>query len=279
MEVGCLEVKLGCMTRPYAKYAVERAFEGIARAGYKYTAFLGAHPDGGAYDLDTPLSQSIALRKRMASFGLTPVTAWAGNPVQYGVEGMRRHVEIAAELGLEYIIISSPYLGKNESLSQAEVKSRFISVVEPVLPLCAQVGVRLDIKPHMGPYGQGAGLRELATAIDHPCFGISYDPGNIHYYEGLVPENDLDPVAEMITSLCVKDHKGAAWENNFPTPGDNGDVDWPHIFKLLGKGNFSGYALIEVMTEENDTALDNAGIRVRARLETWITEAGGKVVE
>lgn len=275
-----MEVKLGCMTRPYAKYSVERALEGIAKAGYRYTAFLGNHPDGGAYNLDTPIATTLALKKKMESFGLKPVTAWGSNPLQYGKDGMRRHVAIAQELGLEYLLLSSPYISKSvkNPPTQEEVRNDFLSIIESVLPACEATNLRLDIKPHMGPYGTGSGLLELVTTLNHPCFGVSYDPGNIHYYEGLAPEEDLVPVASRVTSMCVKDHQGAQGNNSFPTPGD-GDVQWPRIFSLLAQGGFRGFALIEVLTEENAEALDEAGARVRQRLTDWIAAAGGRVVD
>jgi sugar phosphate isomerase/epimerase len=276
MEAKHVEIKLGCMTRPYGQYPVERALEGIARAGFRYTAFLGHHPNGGAYNLDTPMAETQALKRKMESFGLKPVTAWAGNPLQYGIDGMRRHVAIAHQLGLEYLILSSPYVGKNTAQSAEELKNDFLSIIEAVLGDCEAARLRLDAKPHMGPYGTGPGLLELVTTLNHPCFGVSYDPGNVHFYEGLVPEEDLVPVATRVTSLCVKDHQGPERHNCFPTPGD-GDVQWPRIFQLLVQGGFKGYALIEVMTEENAEALDAAGARVRERLTQWIRDAGGNV--
>lgn len=278
-EVKFLEVKLGCMLRPYAKYPVARALEGIAKAGYRYTAFLGRHPDGGAYSLDTPLAETLALKKQMESFGLKPVTAWGSDPLHYGIEGMRRHVAIAQELELEYLLLSSPYAGQKgqNPPTQEEMKRKFLSIIEPVLPECEKANLRLDVKPHMGPYGTGPGLRELAETLNHPCFGVSYDPGNIHYYEGLAPEEDLVTVAPRVTSVCVKDHEGPQRNSSFPNPGE-GDVQWPRIFSLLQQSGFRGYALIEVMQGESAEVLDATGALVRQRLTEWITSAGGRVM-
>lgn len=273
-----MEVKLGCMLRPYGKYPVARALEGIAKAGFRYTAFLGKVADGGAYNLKTPIEEPLALKKQMESFGLKAVTAWASDPLGYGEEGMRRHVEIAQELELEYLLLSSPYAGQKgpNPPSHEEVKSKFLAIVEAVLPQCEKTNLRLDVKPHMGPYGAGLGLFELAETISHRCFGVAYDPGNIRYYEGLTPEEDLLKVAERVTSICVKDHKGAQRESCFPNPGD-GDVQWPVIFSHLKDVNFRGYALIEVMQGETAEELDATGALVRERLTDWITAAGGKV--
>lgn len=275
-----MEVRLGCMLRPYAKYPVARALEGIAKAGYRYTAFLGRHPDGGAYDLNTPLGETLTLKKQMESFGLKPVTAWGSDPLHYGLEGMRRHVAIAQELELEYLLLSSPYTGGKgqNSLTHEEMKRKFLSIIEAVLSECEKTNLRLDIKPHMGPYGAGPGLCELAETVDHPCFGVSYDPGNIRFYEGLAPEDDLVAVAPRVTSICVKDHQGPQRHSSFPNPGE-GDVQWPRIFSTLQQSDFRGYALIEVMQGESAEALDAAGAQIRQRLTEWITSAGGRVID
>ncbi|HHW11241.1 MAG TPA: sugar phosphate isomerase/epimerase [Firmicutes bacterium] len=275
-----MKVKLGCMTRPYAKYPVERALEGIAGAGFKYTAFLGNHPDGGAYNENTPVEIPMRLKEKMAGFGLKPVTAWGSNPLTYGIEGMKKHVHIAGELELEYLILSSPYVGKNveNPPSAEEIKKRFLTIIEAVLPLCEQYQLRLDIKPHMGPYGRGPGMAELAATINHPLFGVSYDPGNIHFYEGLSPKTDLPAVASRVTSICVKDHKGPQLNRDFPNPGD-GDIDWPDLFRQLKAADFTGYALIEVMNGASPEEIDAAASRTRRRLISWITEAQGQVVE
>lgn len=275
-----MQVKLGCMTRPWGgDVPIERALEGIAKAGYKFTAFLGRHPGYWFYEyLLQPEEQINALKRTMDSFGLKVVTAWGGNPIHYGVEGMRKTADRAAELGLEYVILSSPYVYSNQpQLNDEELLEKFKEAIVPVLPRLEETGVRFDVKPHMGHYGTGAGLCELVEHIDHPMLGVSYDPGNIRYYEGIDPNEDLKDVAHRVTSLCIKDHQGPAKALKFPVPGQ-GDVNWSTIFGTLSAAGFNGYALIEAFDGESPEAVDAAVVQARHDLTRWIEETGGSVV-
>lgn len=271
-----MRVTTGCMTRPWSGYTLDRALEGIARAGYKYTAYVGQHEGQASYTLQSTDAEVEALRKRVEGFGLQAVAAWAGDPLNYGSEGMRRHVELAGVLGLKFLILSSPYSTKRQR-PDLTVDEEFATIVEPVLDLAESLGVGLHVKPHMGEFGTGPGLAALARRIDHPLFGVSYDPGNIHYYEGLRADEDVQDAAPYVRSMCVKDHRGAQRENDFPTPGE-GDVNWPPIWQALAGANFEGFALVEVLgPKDGAEAIDQAAETVRRRLVEWVEAAGGTV--
>lgn len=272
-----MQVKLGCMTRPWAGYPLERALEGIARAGFKYTAYVGQHLKKPTYTYDSSEKELNALKAKVDGFGLTSVAAWAGDPLHYGEEGMRKHVAAAAVLGLEYLILSSPYLAEEKRTNpDMTVDDEFAAIVEPVLEEAAAANLELHVKPHMGEFGAGPGLARLAEKIGHPNFGVSYDPGNIHFYEGLRSETDLPFVGKHVKSLCVKDHKGAQREANFPNPGD-GDVKWEEVWRLLSEASFNGYAVVELLDGAGDTEVDESAAKVRERLVGWVKGAGGKL--
>lgn len=265
------------MTRPWAQYSLERALEGIARAGYAYTAYVGQHDKKASYTLESTSSEIQALRKKVESFGLKAVAAWAGDPLRYGTEGMRRHVELAGELGLRHLILSSPYAKERQS-PELTIDEEFAAIVEPVLDLAESVGVGLHVKPHMGEFGTGPGLAALSKRMNHPRFGVSYDPGNIHFYEGLRADEDVKSVAAEVHSICVKDHKGEQRENNFPTPGE-GDVNWGPVWQSLSGADFDGFALVELLGGTSDTEIDAAAATARRRIQEWVEAAGGKLVE
>ena len=267
-----LEVKAGCMTRPWAKYPLERALEGIRRAGYAYTAYVGQHEGKPSYSLQSTSAEVAALRRKVESFGLKAVAAWAGDPLTYGTEGLRRHVELAGELGLEFLILSSPY-AKQRRRPELTVDEEFAFIVTPVLDLADSLGVGLHVKPHMGEFGAGPGLAALARRINHPRFGVAYDPGNIHFYEGLRADEDVKCVAAEVRSLCVKDHKGAQREQNFPTPGD-GDVNWAGVWQSLSAAGFRGYALVELLGGTEAEEIDREALKARERIAAWVEAAG-----
>lgn len=270
-----MHVKIGCMTRPWMNYPVERALEGIARAGFTYTAYVGNHEKQPSYTLDSSPAEIQALRNKVESAGLVAVAAWAGDPLRYGSDGLRRHVELARDLGLEFLILSSPYT-KERLRPDLPIGEEFVAIVESVLPLAERTGVSLHVKPHMGEYGAGPGLATLAQWINHPRFGVSYDPGNIHSYEGLRADQDITTVAPHVRSLCVKDHKAGQQVKRYVTPGD-GDVNWGPVWQSLADANFSGYALVELLGGTAADELDKAAVTARQRMMAWIEGAGGSI--
>lgn len=264
------------MTRPWMHHSVEKAFEGIARAGFKYTAYVGKHAGSESVTLDTPTERLKELRRQSEAAGLKAVTCWAGDPLKYGQAGLKRYLEMAGELGLEFLILSSPY-AKERNNPELSVEEEFISIVTPLLDLADSLGVGMHVKPHMGEMGTGAGLAKLARTIGHPRFGVSYDPGNIQFYEGLRADEDVKDVAGEVLSICVKDHKGAQRENNFPAPGD-GDVTWEPIWQALSGADFTGYALIERLgPSEEDGTVEHVADQIRQRMAAWVKAAGGTV--
>ena len=67
-----------CMTLPYSAHPMERALEGIKRAGYDYVAWGVNHKDAQgrtkpALAVDAPASDAAALARRCRDMGLDPV--------------------------------------------------------------------------------------------------------------------------------------------------------------------------------------------------------------
>lgn len=252
------------MLRPYNKLSLERGLEGIKAAGFKYTAYL----PNTYFDGDTSDQQLLKLRSKVEGFGVRAVTAWGGDITRRSPEHFQTLVRQCGVLGLEYLIVSSPYNSKEENRTQTELGDAFLRIIEPAFRHMENANVRIDVKPHMGPYGTGPGLAELAKRVNHPLFGVSYDPGNMRYYEGLEPKTDLPTVVSHVRSLCVKDHSGGQMEPSFPNAGD-GDVDWVDVFNQLSQAGFSGYALVEVLEGSSAEELDASARTVYERLGGW----------
>jgi sugar phosphate isomerase/epimerase len=188
--------------------------------------------------------------------------------------GLRRTVEIAAGLGAEYVISAgpSPYAGKTFGprkrdmlfLRQAE---DYLTALREVAPVAERLGVTVVLKPHMGVTGTGADLADLVRRVDHPHVRVCYDAGNVAYYEGLRPEEDVRDCAPWVRAVCVKDHRGPRGNADFPIPGE-GEVDHPAVFRTLLAAGFAGPCLVERIDGlEGPPAVDAALRRARAFLE------------
>ena len=91
-------------------------------------------------------------------------------------------------------------------------------------------------------------LRAL-DRVNKPNFGICYDPGNILYYTGKRPEEDLLKIVDRVDAICLKDERGGLRGEVMLTLG-TGDVDFDVLFDILRDAGFTGPAWVECMGGE-----------------------------
>lgn len=112
-------------------------------------------------------------------------------------------------------------------------------------------GLVVTLKPHTGNTATATHLRETIAWIGSPYVKASYDPGNVHYYEGIDSADDFPAIARETVSFVAKDHIGPRGNNSFPCPGA-GDVNFLSLFRTLSEAGFTG----PVIVERADIALD-----------------------
>ncbi len=241
---------LGAMTLPYLRWSFDRALEGIARAGFRYLGIRPGHADGPLLP-DRPAETDYpSLRRRIESYGLTPVLMFAqrvssGDPA----ESLCRDVDIIAELGIPLLLhfpdthvkFSADKLGHMRWFNQVE---EWLRILASAVRRAERRGVTIVLKPHGGIVGTGQDLALIVERIGSPALRVCYDPGNVAYYEGVRPEVDVGAVAGLVRAVCIKDHRGGREALDFPTPGD-GDIDHAAILSVLRDAGFSGACLIE----------------------------------
>lgn len=246
---------LGAMTLPYLRWPLDRALEGIARAGFRHVGLRPGHADGPLLP-DRPAADDYrALRRRIDRHGLTPQLMFATRGPGDPAEGLRRDVDTIAALGVPFLLAVPPspapkFPGERPAGERPGEMAWFARVegwfraIEPVARRAERRGVTLVLKPHGGIAGTGEDLAAIVERIGSPAVRVCYDPGNVAYYEGVRPEPDLPGVADLVRAVCIKDHRGGQAVVDFPTPGD-GDIDHVAIFRALRDANFVGPCLIE----------------------------------
>lgn len=272
-------IELGAHTLLYRAYPLERALEGIARAGYRYVGIWNDHAGAPLIPPEAGAPQIKAVRRRIEQAGLVPRMCFRFPAQDPRPEpALRRTVEVAAALGIPFALSSgpSPYVRaftqrKRDMLFYREVQEYF-AALRAVAPFAERLGVTIVMKPHMGITGTGADLADIVELIDHPAVRICYDAGNIAYYEGLRPEDDVHDCARYVRAVCIKDHRGARAIADFPPPGE-GDIDHAAIFKTLVAAGFSGPALVERIDGlQSAEAIDVALEQARGYLEQAVEE-------
>ena len=105
-------------------------------------------------------------------------------------------------------------------------------------------GLELLLKPHGGISASADEMLVVVDRVDRRNFGICYDPGNILYYTGKRPEDDLPRIVEHVLAICLKDERGGKHGEVMITLG-TGDVEFDTIFGILRDAEFNGPAWVE----------------------------------
>lgn len=248
------------MTRPFIARGAsfEEALEHIAGAGFRYLHFNPGDPrsDGTpALPEDAGPAQLSALASLCAGHGLAPTSMFprlGGELSAATLATFRTDVDNAAALGVHTLVMWGPWPYR-QSLTvrrpRADVMASYeewLGAMPALAAHAATQGVTIALKPHTGLTATSWELQDTLARINSPAVRACYDGGNVHYYEGLAPEEDVKEIAAMTAALCVKDHRGPRGHDAFPTPGD-GEVDHRSIIKTLRAAGFNGPCMVEMV--------------------------------
>ena len=103
--------------------------------------------------------------------------------------------------------------------------------------------MKLVLKPHGGASGAAEEISRCLEKVKHPNFKIWFDAGNIIFYTGKDPLEQLKPIVQQVTGFCAKDcdgQKGSVW-----LEFGKGKVDFPAVFAEMKKAGFHGPVMVE----------------------------------
>jgi sugar phosphate isomerase/epimerase len=233
---------IGCTTRPYGSLTFAEACEHIAAAGYTDVAVFanaGKVPVGS----DSSQTEIAETRKAAADAGLTPSMLIGGTKLNLGlqaaVDDYKRLIDNAAELGTRWLLDCG-------TGNEAHYEDYF-ELMRQAAPHAAATQVDITMKPHGGISLTIADLVNAYNSVNHPAFGLCYDPGNIIYYTKgeLRPEPDAETVGAQVSTVIIKD---CVVEDGKPdvmvTPGE-GLVDFEKVLGGLVVGGFDGPLYVE----------------------------------
>jgi len=252
--------KLGCYTRPWAKYNYRVAFDGIAEAGFKYVGLMSSK-SGRIITKDSTPEQAALIKEEASQRGLKIASLYGGNfdvhkSVTEGVAGLRSLIDNSAICECPDLLL----LGAEAF----ELVNNYYKVVAECCDYAAGKGVVMSVKPH-GPLNcTGRECRPLIDKIGHKNFRLWYDPGNIYYYsDGKIdPVDDASQVDGLVCGMSVKDFLMP--KEVEVTPG-TGMVNFPGVMARLRKGGFKQGPLIVECLAKGDLSFINAEARKARR--------------
>src|SRR5438045_1638360 len=158
--------QIACMTLPYAQFPMQRALEGIARAGYRFVAWGTTHMEAPgdrrpALAIDAAPAAAKGLAERCRDMGLQPVMMFSTVQLEEpaAADAHLRRIEQAAAAGIPFLLT----FGK----TTAGQYDTFIGNLKRMAPVARSHGVTVVLKQHGGN-----------TATRRNCARITDEMGN-----------------------------------------------------------------------------------------------------
>jgi sugar phosphate isomerase/epimerase len=246
---------IGCFNRPWmqkfgsalqpasvpqpANWGLDVALNGIKEAGYTVMGLLTAMPGEPFLAPDSEASYLPTLKKRIAEAGLKATMGalrinFAASQEDI-VRQVRRQIDHAEFLNLEWLLTFG--------FDKDEDQEKFYHAMTDAADYAQERKVKLVLKPHGGGSGSSEEILRCLKQVNRPNFNIWYDAGNIIYYTGKDPVEELKPIAQHVTGFCAKDC--AAKKGDVMIQFGTGKVDFQAVYGELKKAGFSGPSFVE----------------------------------
>jgi L-ribulose-5-phosphate 3-epimerase len=166
----------------------------------------------------------------------------SGHAQLHTEEGVRRLTNVlraGQELG---IVVLNTFTGDAEGDEQL---AAFEANVRAVADEAEAAGIRICIETDSNLLPTAESGIVILEQIGHPWVQFNYDPGNVVYYTGAVPEDDVKWALPRLGHVHLKDQRGGKGVADFPALGE-GDVDIPSILRDLRSIEFAGPVSMEI---------------------------------
>jgi sugar phosphate isomerase/epimerase len=230
---------IGCFNRPWTTWSFDQALLQIKAAGYKTTGLLTRTKDEPFIGVDATPQYLAKLKQQIADSGLHANMGALRTrhtiPLDESIADARRQIDNASTLALAYLLTFG--------VDRPEQYDQYYKVMSDAAAYSQERGIKLVMKPHGGSSGASAEIVAALTAVRHPNFTIWYDAGNIIYYTGKDPVEELKPIARHVTGFCAKDCGGL--NSDVMIQFGTGKVDFAAVFGTLKAAGFDGPIMVE----------------------------------
>jgi len=230
---------IGCFNRPWTTWSFDEALKQIKAAGYRTTGLLTRTKDEPFIGADATPEYLARLKQRIAGSGLKPnmgaLRSRHDIPLDESIKEVRRQIENGDALALTYLLTFG--------VDKPEEYEHYYKVMSHAAAYAQERRIKLVMKPHGGSSGASGEIAAALKAVRHPNFTIWYDAGNIIYYTGKDPVEELKPIARHVTGFCAKDC--AALKADVMIQFGTGKVDFVGVFRTLKAAGFDGPIMVE----------------------------------
>jgi sugar phosphate isomerase/epimerase len=230
---------IGCFNRPWTTWSFDEALKQIKAAGYQTTGLLTRTKDEPFIGADATPEYLATLKHRLAGSGLKAnmgaLRSRHNIPLDESIKEVRQQIANADALALPYLLTFG--------VDKPEEYAHYYKVMSDAAAYAQERRIKLVMKPHGGGSGASDEIVAAMKAVQHPNFKIWYDAGNIIYYTGKDPVEELKPIARHVTGFCAKDC--AALKSDVMVQFGTGKVDFAAVFGTLKAAGFDGPIMVE----------------------------------
>jgi sugar phosphate isomerase/epimerase len=250
---------IGCFNRPWTKWSFDETLKQITQAGYDTMGLLTRTREEPFIGADATPEYLAQLKQRIRSNGLIAnmgaLRSRHDIPLDESIGEVRKQIDNAGSLGLTYLLTFG--------VDRPEEYDHYYKVMSDAAAYAQDKQLKLVMKPHGGSSGDSAEIQVVMKAVNHENFKIWYDPGNIIYYTGKDPIEELKPIARYVTGFCAKDC--ADVKSDVMIQFGAGKVDFAGVFAVLKSAGFEGPIMVECC-KIGETP-EETGVNARANRE------------
>lgn len=246
---------IGCFNRPWmqkfgshrqplstpqpANWGFDAALKGIKGAGFQMAGLLTTMPEEPFIAADASDDYLAGLKNRITDSGVTATIGVLRVNFSRGlddaVQQLRRQIDHAQFLHLEWVLTFG--------VDNKEDYANYYRAMADAADYAQAWNINLVLKPHGGGSGASEEIIHCIKQVNRPNFKIWYDAGNIIYYTGKDPVEELKPIVQYVTGFCAKDC--GAPKGDVMIQFGTGKVDFAAVYGELKKAGFQGPTFVE----------------------------------
>lgn len=226
----------------FLPYTLEQALAGLAAAGFANVEIGAVKGFLEHLDPDDLGADQIARCERLLDqHGLTCVSMSGHAPLhtEVGRTRLRNVLNAGKALGIRCL---NSFTGDAET---PEEIATFRDTVRAIADEAGEAGIRLCLETDSNLLPTAAIGRGILDEIGHPNVFFNYDPGNVIYYTGAVPEEDIEFALDRLGHVHLKDQRGGKGKTDFPPLGD-GEIDLGRIQHRIEESGYTGPISMEI---------------------------------
>jgi sugar phosphate isomerase/epimerase len=222
-----------------ANWGFDAALKGIKKAGFKTVGLLTPMPGEPFIGAEATDDYLVELKKKLEHSGLSATMGSLhtnfSNSLDDAIQQTRRQIDHAHYLDLEWLLTFG--------VDKKSEYENYYRVMADAADYAEARSLKLVLKPHGGGSGASEEILRCLSQVNRPNFKIWYDAGNIIYYTGKDPVEELKPIAQYVTGFCAKDCGGR--ESDVMIQFGAGKVDFAAVYSALKNAGFNGPTFIE----------------------------------